>query len=631
VRKSIVYSGITVTITAVFLSLLFGLNFLLRTSWSTPLGLVMTVGMVIILAWLFNPLRGALERGADRLFYGSKYDYRKTVLQLAHEMSNVIDLDELAKAMLRPITNAVSASQTSLLFASNGHFSTQFAERLVEGEPVVPIHIRKDGPIIKWLEREEQPLYRETIYTVPEFKGMWQEDRNTLDSAEIDLLCPIKSKHKLIAILALSRKQPRGYYCRDDTDLLMTLSHEAAVAIENAQLYDKAKQRANIDELTGLFNHRFFHERLDEEIARCSRFGYMFSLIFLDLDRFKNYNDVYGHLSGDKVLQFIGKQIDQSVRDIDICFRYGGDEFAILLPETPLEGASQVAERIRKGIEAQTELKGMLQTCSIGIASWPTDGVMREEIIQSADMALYSAKQTGGNRIYWSCDVAPLGASETGSAYNERGNNAILNTIYALAATVDAKDHHTYGHSKKVSLYAVDIARELGYSRQEIENIRAAALLHDIGKIGISDQLLSKREPLVPDDWDAIHTHPSLGVSILKHVDSLKGCLAAVLYHHERYDGSGYPAGLKGNNIPLDARILAVADAFDAMTSERPYRPGKATTEQALKELQRCAGTQFDPEIVNVFVSLKAQPSETAVETRSKARLQSTRNRSRTW
>jgi putative nucleotidyltransferase with HDIG domain len=205
------------------------------------------------------------------------------------------------------------------------------------------------------------------------------------------------------------------------------------------------------------------------------------------------------------------------------------------------------------------------------------------------------------------CDVA-LSDILRMEALNKTGNNnTILDTIYALAATVDAKDHHTYGHSKKVSKYATNIAEAIGYSKDGVERMRAAALLHDIGKIGISDQLLSKREPLSLEDWELIRAHPSLGVSILKHVDSLKGCLAAVQYHHERYDGTGYPAGLKGDNIPLDARILAVADTFDAMTSERPYRPGKATYEQALKELQLCSGTQFDPQIVKVFIDLYSE------------------------
>ena len=152
-------------------------------------------------------------------------------------------------------------------------------------------------------------------------------------------------------------------------------------------------------------------------------------------------------------------------------------------------------------------------------------------------------------------------------------NMMVLNTIYALAATVDAKDHYTYGHSKKVATYAADIAVELGYSESRVAAIRAAGLLHDIGKIGVSDQILGKAGKLNDEEWEPIRAHPTMGVSIIKHIESLKDCLAAIQYHHERYDGGGYPTGLKGDNIPLDARVLAVADSYDAMTSSRPWRP----------------------------------------------------------
>jgi len=609
IRKGLVYITVAFFITVCFLLMLRILNTMLQ-DWSAGGILAINIGVVVLLACLFNPLRIALEKGIERLFYGKSYDYRKMVLSFASRMSNIIELEELAEAMLQPITNAVSASQASLLFNCNGNYTAQFAERLTKGKPVIPIAFLADGPIVTWLEREDKPLHRKTIENHPEFKELKPEEREVLKTAQIEIIYPIKSKRKLVAILTLSRKQPRGYYSHDDKVLLMTLAHEAAVAIENAQMYAQARQRTNKDEITGLFNHRCFHERLDEEIARCSRFGDIFSLIFLDLDFFKQYNDVYGHLAGDEVLKQIGRYIDQSVRAIDISFRYGGDDFAILLPETPLDGASIVADRLRKGIEARTDLKGIPQTCSIGIASWPTDGVMREEIIRSAEGALNYAKQTGGNRVCWACEVALSGVLRIDAAQELQNSNAILNTIYALAATVDAKDHYTYGHSKKVSRYATEIAEAIGYSREGIERIRVAALLHDIGKIGVSDHVLAKRETLVPEEWDLIRAHPALGVAILKHVDSLKECLAAVQYHHERYDGNGYPAGLKGNNIPLDARILAVADSYDAMTSDRPYRSTKATREQALEELQRCAGTQFDPVVVAAFVGLQEKPSQ---------------------
>jgi len=346
---------------------------------------------------------------------------------------------------------------------------------------------------------------------------------------------------------------------------------------------------------------------LDEEIARCSRFGEIFSLFILDLDLFKAYNDIHGHPEGDEILRLTSKQIKNSIRVVDIGFRYGGDEFVVILPHTSLDGARKVAERVRKGIEAVMDSKGAIITCSIGIASWPTDGVMREDVIRAADTALYYAKQTGRNRTTLASEVVLTEVLRMESESDSK--KAILSTIYALAATVDAKDHHTYGHSKKVAQYATRIAEALGYPKERVESIRAAALLHDIGKIGISDQLLRKPGPLSTEEWEPIHAHPNLGVAIVKHVDRLKGSLAAIQYHHERYDGTGYPTGLKGDNIPLDARILAIADAYDAMTSPRPYRNKELTPEQALEELKRCAGTQFDVGIVDVFFRINEQLS----------------------
>jgi len=439
-----------------------------------------------------------------------------------------------------------------------------------------------------------------------------EAERNTIEALEIEVLFPIKSKDDLIGILALSKKSSGGFYSHDDLDLLMTLAKEAAIAIENAQLYAQAKQRAHTDELTGLFNHRYFHERLDEEITRCTRFGEIFSLLFLDLDLFKAYNDIYGHLEGDYILKEVGKYIEGSIRGIDMAFRYGGDEFTIILPQSSLDDARRIGERIRRKIEVEMDARGAPLSCSLGVASWPTDGVMREEIIRAADVALYHAKQAGRDRVCVFSEVTP---SETlTGGIKPDAEPGVLSTIYALAATVDAKDSYTYGHSRKVGKYATDIAVALGYSPDRVATLRAAALLHDIGKIGVSDQLLVKSGPLSAEDWEPIRAHPKMGVAIIKHVESLSGCLAAIQYHHEHYDGSGYPSGLKGENIPLDARILAVADSFDAMTSLRPYRHGKFTEGQAIEELNRCAGTQFDPHIVEVFVKLHERPRAKVAE-----------------
>jgi len=489
------------------------------------------------------------------------------------------------------------------LLSSNGSYSSEYAQSLAEDEAPIPVKLREESPIVGWLADNDTPLSREQMDILPELKRLVEAERDSIEDAGLELLVPMKSKGKLVGILALGKKESGGSYSSDDIDLVTTLVHEAAVAIENAQLYAQARERAHIDELTGLYNHRYFHERLDEEITRCSRFGDIFTLLFLDMDLFKTYNDVYGHLEGDEILREIGRNILDSIRGIDMAFRYGGDEFTVTLPQASLDDAYTVAERIRKRIESEMDSRGVALTCSVGIASWPTDGVMREELLQAADAALYRSKETGKNRISLASEVARSRAM--GVAIRPEGETGVLSTIYALAATVDAKDHYTYGHSKKVSKYATEIAEALGYSEDRIATIRAAALLHDIGKIGVSDGVLMKTNVLDADDWESIRAHPKLGVAILKHVGGLSGCLAAIQYHHERYNGSGYPAGLKGENIPLDARILNVADSYDAMTSLRPYREGKMSSDQALEEIRRCSGTQFDPKIVEVFVALR--------------------------
>jgi len=600
-RKGLAYSSIVVLIATSYLLMLFGLHHYVQ-SWTSSTGLAAIVAMSLVIAVLFNPLLKLVQRTIDKILYGAAYDYRQMLLGFGGRMSTVLDLGQLAEGMLKPIPKAMNTTQASLLLPSNGDFTSRFGRRLIQGQQVKPISLSKDSPIVSWLGREDRPLSRELIDAAPEFRGLCEVESNLIEGAKIELLVPMKSDGRLVGILALSKKRSGGLYSSDDIDLLIKLINEAAPAIENAQLYAQAKDRAHIDELTGLLNHGYFHDRLDEEVARCSRFGDIFSLLFLDLDLFKAYNDVYGHLAGDDILREIAQYIIDSIRGIDIAFRYGGDEFTVILPQAPLDDAYNVAERIRKRIESEMDSKGIALTCSMGIASWPTDGVMREEVLQAADAALYHSKQAGRNRISLAYDVTP--SDVLGMGGNGNGEQEVLSTIHALAATVDAKDPYTYGHSKKACQYATEIAEALGYSEERIATIRAAALLHDIGKIRVSDRLLAKRGPLTDNDWEPIYAHPKLGVAILKHVKSLSGCLATIQYHHERWDGSGYAAGLEGENIPLDARILAVADAYDAMTSSRPYRENRLTHQQAIDELNHGAGTQFDPEIVRVFVAL---------------------------
>jgi len=241
-------------------------------------------------------------------------------------------------------------------------------------------------------------------------------------------------------------------------------------------------------------------------------------------------------------------------------------------------------------------------TESIGLVNYPADGVVTDELVDVADNALYHAKRAGGNRILLSSDALSESPDEGGvhGTYAKRNG---LSAVYALVSVVEAKDPYIYGQSRKVNTYAMALAEAIGLSPDQVANVSIAALLHDIGKIGIPDKVLNKKGKLNEEDWRAIKTHPELGATIIRNIPRLVPCVNIVLYHHERWDGSGYPKGLKGEDIPIEARILAIADTFEAMTSTRPYRPA-LPLEEIIKQLKQGAGLHFDPKLVEVFIGI---------------------------
>lgn len=411
---------------------------------------------------------------------------------------------------------------------------------------------------------------------------------------------PLAYGGRSLGSLTLGSRYPQAY-SEDQIKLLEELAAQITPPIANSQLYAQAREKARLDELTGLFNRRHFDERLREEINRQARYGGAFSLIMLDLDSFKPYNDVYGHPAGDTLLRDISALIKKAIRTSDQAFRYGGDEFAVLLPQTDTDSAFHVAERIRQEIAAHAQARNTGVSCSAGISSCPVDGILPEDLANAADSALYHSKYAGGNRVYISTSLMSTGRA--GQAMDNEARSPSLAAIYALATAVDAKDHYTFAHSQRVKEYVVVLAQALGLPPDAVNRLSAAALLHDIGKIGVRDHILTKATALTKEEYDEVKGHPRLAVTIIANVPSLAPCVPAILHHHERYDGTGYPEGLKGKEIPLEARILAVPDCLADMTLERPYRPALGW-EAAMEEIRKNAGTQFDPSVVQVFVGL---------------------------
>ncbi len=471
----------------------------------------------------------------------------------------------------------------------------------------------------------------------------------------------------------------------DEITLLQTLTDQVSGALHNALTFQRAQEQAITDGLTGVKTHRFFMEALSVEWKRSTRAGRPFSLVLMDLDRFKFVNDFYGHLEGDVVLQRVGKILEQSCRRSDVVARYGGDEFVVLMPETNVDQARQLGGKLRSSIASDPMLREKNISASFGIAAFPLHGSTPQELIQVADASMYVSKHQGGNAVStadhydtdearrWKRDVLEaylgvelkrqfttgpqafeeilrrlqhftqslsgdlLGASDNGEELSSSQaplTSAVIETLTQLSIAIDAKDPYTQGHSQKVSAYGVMLAQSVGLTPHEIEEIRLAGLLHDVGKVGIPEAILNKPGPLDPDEWEVMKTHATLGAQLLdplcdvpssagdaqtvSTVRKMAGRLREmVLHHHEFYDGSGYPAGLAGADIPLGARIIGLVDSYDTITSDRMYKRGR-TTREAMAELERCGAAQFDPELVRAFLDVLRRLPQPQVSTRER-------------
>ncbi|NFG96324.1 diguanylate cyclase [Clostridium sporogenes] len=365
----------------------------------------------------------------------------------------------------------------------------------------------------------------------------------------------------------------------------------------------KLESLVNRDGLTDVYNHRFFHDALSKEIIECEEKNEALSMIFIDIDYFKHYNDLYGYQKGDKVLKTIGEILKNNTREGDIVARYGGEEFAVLLPNTSEEEAINIAEKIRRKIEytyfegEENQPNGNL-TVSMGISVYPYKAKSDMELIKSADDALYRAKFFNKNRVEAYTSIL----DELKNDIDEKHID-LVTSIKTLISVINAKDRYTYGHVERVVLYSRLLADKLKLSEEDKKIFIYGAYMHDIGKINISREILNKKMPLTREEWEILKHHPVNGVEIIKPVSSLQSISDLILHHHERYDGKGYPHNLKGDNIPFLARALTVVDSFDAMTSNRPYNRRK-TYEEAIEELKRCSGTQFDSYIAEKFIEV---------------------------
>jgi diguanylate cyclase (GGDEF)-like protein len=448
------------------------------------------------------------------------------------------------------------------------------------------------------------------------------------------VLClPISYGETLLGVLNVESRDENAF-APQDVLILNTLADLLATALHNSFVFQKLQQQSITDGLTGIKTRRFFWEALSSEWKRASRSGRPFSVVLIDLDKFKEVNDSLGHLEGDLVLARVGRLLEQKCRQSNVVARYGGDEFIILMPETGIEQAQVLAERLRLWLATDPMLEEHHITGSFGVASFPVHGFSMEDLIRVADEGMYVSKHAGGNQVSTS-DAFGEGSAvqrQLVSGYiegflqrehngpehleelvgtlrklcgreDDEDQRAMREAVEALSRAAELREHNAAGHGEQTSHFAGIIARGLNLSEQEVENVTFAARVHDVGKLFVPERILNKAGSLREDEFAVIKTHPQIGAEVSRAIPEIGPVAQAIESHHEAFDGSGYPFGLKGENIPLYGRIVAVADAYVNMTSDRSFAPPK-TDEQAMAELGKMSGTRFDGMIVRLLARL---------------------------
>ena len=570
---------------------------------------MMTVTLVIAL--VLTASYHLLQRLIDTMFVRDQQQNR-LLKRFSGEIAQTLSTDDIMKKLADTILAELPVQQIYICLADGDCYRSRFSSNPLAMSAFV---IEGDSPKVRYLREQDTYLQLSEFAAVsPQAISEWAEEKALLRDREIDSIAALRDDGQVVGLMLLSARDHTRPMSVADVSFLETLCSISSIALKNAELYEKIYREARIDPLTSAYNYRAFVDSLEDAFRACRKTS--LALLYVDVDDFKLYNQLYGVEQGDQALRRISQEVTLATGTSGSVYRTSGKVFAVLLPGSDGQQAFRLAETIRQRIariNAAPELQRFKAlTASVGICAAPYAASSAKELMDNADQACFNAKQCGKDQIALFRSAqgpVPQHLSERTESIIEGPERAAENyrsalaMISALTAAIDAKDHYTYDHSKNVATYAANLAVAAGLNDDQVRTIYAAGLLHDVGKISIPETILNKSGRLTPAEYHIMQDHVNNSIEMIRHLPEMDYVVPAVLGHHERWDGKGYPRGIHSEEIPVTARCLSIADVFDAMTTNRPYRGGMAL-DYVLDFIQQNAGIQFDPRLAALFVEL---------------------------
>lgn len=607
-------------VSAILMSLAVGTVYLVANVDSATIEsgvLLLQTAMLLITAGLVGYLSEELHRQEET---AALLD---NALQIAGLIAGTLDPRTVYEKLTEVVAHLFRAGRVAVILTEPGSDVARVAMALDRGQPIDDLTIDLERyPEIQTALDRQAPVIIGRLADTPRLDALRRELPHRALEAAI-LVTPILVGGEPRGVVFVRLEDARRGFNESEVKFCRIMADVAGQALDRAEHFEEVAEAARRDPLTGLYNMRVFHRRLAEEVERADRMSSHLSLVMIDIDYLKHVNDNYGHLAGDQLIREIATMLLSEVRVIDTVTRYGGEEFALLLPDTGTDRAHVVAERLRTLIE-QVRYEGLPETVtvSIGLAVYPDDAMTPSDLLHKADQALYASKNRGRNRTtrYDEIEGAEVSPGRRDQPLHDptmieairdalkglesgRGLLRHLDVIASLTAVMRARDPGTLEQMRDVSTMAELILAHLPIGERQRWTIHLACLLRDVGKLAISDEILDKSDFLTRQEYEIVRRHPVISAQIIQPLKGYENVLPLVRHHHERWDGKGYPDGLEGEEIPYGARVVGLVDAFYAMVRRRPYADRMRGLRYACEEIRRNAGSQFDPDLARRFLA----------------------------